>query len=155
MGAYDRDFHAWALEQAELIRRRSANEIDWENVAEEIEGLGRQQRSELRSRLVVLLHHLLKWRFQPGKRSRSWMSSIVEQRDQIEAEFRDSPSLRTAQDDLFAAAYGTARKKASVETRLTLDVFPAEPPFTLAQALDPDWLPDDAEAQSSTASNGS
>ena len=154
MGAYDRDFHAWTLEQAELIRRRSANEIDWENVAEEIEGLGRQQRSELRNRLVVLLHHLLKWRFQSGRRGRSWLSTIVEQRDEIEAELLDSPSLRASQDELFMRAYGTARKKAAIETHLPLETFPEAPPFTLAQALDPDWLPG-GEDQSSTASNGS
>ena len=155
MGAYDRDFHAWAMEQAELIRRRSANEIDWENVAEEIEGLGRQQRSELRSRLIVLLHHLLKWEMQAERRGRSWLSTIVERRDQIETELRDSPSLKASQDELFRDAYGTARKKAAIETRLSPEAFPASPPFSLAQALDPDWLPGAPDDQSSTASNGS
>ena len=62
MGLYDRDFHAWAHEQAALARSRSANALDWDNVAEELESLGKQQRAELRSRYVVLLKHLLKWR---------------------------------------------------------------------------------------------
>ena len=155
MGAYDRDFHDWAMGQAELIRRRSANEIDWENVAEEIEGLGRQQRSELRSRLIVLLHHLLKWEVQTERRGRSWLSTIVEQRDQIAVELRDSPSLKVSQDEIFKEAYSTARKKAAIETRLPPETFPAEPPFALEQALDPDWLPGPPDDQSSTASNGS
>jgi hypothetical protein len=60
MSLYDLDFHAWATQQARLARRRSGNELDWDNVAEELEGLGKQQRSELKSRYLVLLTHLLK-----------------------------------------------------------------------------------------------
>lgn len=154
MGLYDLDFHAWSAEQAELLKRRSANELDWENIAEEIESLGKQQRSEIVSRLIVLLLHLLKHEVQPGRRSRSWLSSIVEQRDQIQRELRGSPSLNAGIEELFAEAYGTARKKAGIETRLGVRAFPVDPPFTLAQALDPDWLPRETD-QSSIASNGS
>ena len=155
MGAYDRDFHAWTLQQAELIRRRSANEVDWENVAEEIESLGRRERSELRRRLEVLLQHLLKWEFQADARSRSWSNIIAVQRRDTADHLADNPSLRSVEAELFERAYRTARYDASTETDLDLDVFPADPPFTLEQALDPDWLPGDAGPQSSTASNGS
>ena len=155
MGAYDRDFHAWAMEQAELIRSRSANAIDWENVAEEIESLGRQERSELRNRLTVLLGHLLKWEFQPERRGRSWLNSISIQRRASRRHLTENPSLKSAQADLFNEAYETAREEASTETERDVDVFPAEPPFTLEQALDPDWLPGGPGGQSSTASNGS
>ncbi len=60
MSAYEADFHDWALAQADAIRRRSANEMDWDNIAEEVESLGRSQRGGLRSRLGVLVAHLLK-----------------------------------------------------------------------------------------------
>lgn len=156
MGAYDRDFHAWAMEQAELIRRRSANEIDWENVAEEIESLGRQERSELRNRLTVLLAHLLKWEFQSSHRGRSWNNTISIQRRASRRHLAENPSLKSIQADLFAEAYETAREEASTETELDLETFPLAPPFTLEQALDPDWLPGASDRdQSSTASNGS
>ena len=68
---YNRDFHAWANEQASLLRMGKLSDADVENIAEEIETLGRHEKRELVSRLTVLLHHLLKWRFQPKRRSRS------------------------------------------------------------------------------------
>ena len=104
----------------------------------------------------MLLQHLLKWRFQAGRRGRSWRSTIIEQRDQIGAEFEYSPSPGAFQEGLFRRAYATARKKVAVETGLPLETFPVESPFTLEHALDPDWLPGAPEGQSSpTASNGS
>ncbi len=69
---YEHDTYSWALAQAEALRRRSGNELDWDNLAEEIESLGKSQASELRSRYIVLLMHLLKWAFQPERRSRSF-----------------------------------------------------------------------------------
>lgn len=156
MGAYDLDFHAWAADQADVLRRRSSDELDWDNVAEEIASLGGQQQWELYNRLVVLLTHLLKWREQPGGRCGSWSSTIRVQRRDLAKLLRRSPSLRACQDAEFADAYPSARLKASSETFLREDLFPDEAPFTLAQALDPDWLPGASDRdQSSTASNGS
>jgi len=80
---YSGDFHAWAFRQAALLREGRRSELDWENLAEEIGDLGTSQRSELVSRLEVLLTHLLKWQFQPERRGRSWSQTIAEQRDRI------------------------------------------------------------------------
>ncbi len=68
---YERDYYSWALEQAQALRARRTEALDWENLAEEVEGLGRGEVRELESRLEVLLVHLLKWRYQPKKRRRS------------------------------------------------------------------------------------
>ena len=155
MGAYDIDLHAWAQEQADVLRRRSPNELDWDNVAEEIASLGGQVQWELYTRLVVLRTHLLKWREQPGGRCGSWSNTIKVQRRDLAKLIRRSPSLKSCQDEEFAEAYVSARLKASSETFLREETFPPEPPFTLAQALDPDWLPGPPASQSSTASNGS
>ena len=81
---YDTDFYAWANEQAALLRAGRLSEADIENIAEEIESMGRSERSELVNRLTVLLVHLLKWRYQPGLRGRSWRLTIEEQRDQLD-----------------------------------------------------------------------
>ena len=142
MGKYDLDFHAWAHEQAELARRRSANELDWDNVAEELESLGKQSVWELYNRYVVLLAHLLKWRYQPERRGASWEATIAEQRRQIAKHLRDNPSLKAVDPAEFEDAYGTARIRAAGETELDRSTFPVDPPFTPEQARDDDFWPE-------------
>ena len=155
MTDYRVDLHAWSREQADAVRRRSANELDWENIAEEIDSLGRQESSELYNRLVILIAHLLKWRYQPSRRGRSWRFTIVNQRLDIAKQLKRSPSLRSVWHEEFSDAYPRGRSQAEQETRLSAKTFPIEPPFTLEQALDPDWLPGPLDDQSSTASKGS
>lgn len=138
---YEDDVYGWALEQAAALRRRAANEVDWENVAEEIESLGRQQASELNSRFIVLCAHLLKWMYQPQRQSRSWAATIREQRRQIQRLMKVNPSLQSLENGEFLDAYETARLRASGETDVDVETFPASPPFTLDQAKDLDWMP--------------
>ena len=76
---YGSDYYGWTQDQADALRRRSDHEIDWDNLLLEIAGLGRAEESELTNRLVVLVGHLLKWRMQPTKRTRSWVLTIREQ----------------------------------------------------------------------------
>jgi Domain of unknown function DUF29 len=139
MSDYDTDLLTWSERQAALLRRRAAGElvndaaIDWSNVAEEIESVGRSERRELRNRLARLLQHLLKWRYQPEHRSRSWRTTIATQRREIEALLADSPSLRPTLPDVLAIAYRAARDDAITETGL-LDL-PEASPFTVEQAL--------------------
>ncbi len=132
---YDRDFFAWTQDQADALRRRSVNEIDWENLLEEVEGMGRQQQSELRSHLILLLTHLLKWREQPDRRSRSWTFTILEQRREAERLVRQNPSLKPELDALLTDAYRVSRLRAARETRLTIKRFPKANPFTWVQAM--------------------
>jgi hypothetical protein len=138
---YDTDGYTWAMRQAEALRKRSANEIDWDNVAEEIESLGKSFAKELRSRYIVLLTHLLKWLYQPEMRSRSWEASIRTQRREIAKHLDDNPGLQPRRAALFDSAYETARDQASGETDLPLETFPEANPFTLDQAMDPEFWP--------------
>src|SRR5215471_2684588 len=92
--AYDGDFYAWTHEQARLLRTGQFALVDIENVAEELESMGRSDKRELDSRLEILLMHLLKWQIQPNFRSTSSQGTIREQRRRIERAFRESPSLR-------------------------------------------------------------
>ena len=94
LAVYDEDFALWSAEQAALIRAGKLDRIDLENVAEEIESLGKSDKRQIRSRLQVLMLHLLKWERQPAERSRSWASSIRDQRRAIVDLIDDSPSLR-------------------------------------------------------------
>jgi hypothetical protein len=143
--AYDFDFYAWADEQAALARSRSANRLDWDNVAEELDGLARQQEWELYNRYVVLLTHLLKWMFQPVYRGPSWEVTIRNQRRDIARQLKKAPSLQSADAEEFAEAYKSARGEAMKQTGLALDTFPAQPPFTSEQARDPEFWPEAAQ----------
>ena len=91
---YDQDFVLWTERQAALIRAGQFDLVDWENVATEIEAMGSRERRELGSRLKVLVMHLLKWQFQPERRSISWRTTINDQRDELEQLLADDPSLR-------------------------------------------------------------
>jgi hypothetical protein len=140
--AYDVDFYAWTQDQGRRLRDTRPNSVDWANVAEEIEGLGRSQRSQIRSRLVVLLTHLLKWAYQPEKRSDSWRASITGARSEIADELSDSLSLERYPGQVWDRQYVLARLEASGQTGLDLEMFPERCPFTIAQVLDPDFWPD-------------
>jgi hypothetical protein len=138
---YERDFYAWTQEQASKLRARAHNTVDWENVAEEIEGVGASEKREIRNRLKVLILHLLKWRYQPERRKEGWRLTIDEQRDSIAAVIEDSPSLQSFPADVAARSYRDAVRKAHDETGLPVDAFPAENPFTIAEVLDAGFLP--------------
>lgn len=136
------DFYAWTQQQVNLLKTEQWDQIDITNLVEELETLGRTERQELRNRLGVLLGHLLKWQFQPGKRSSSWLSTIREQRVQIKFLLQDSPSLRSYVDQIFADAYELGLALAIRETRLGDQVFPESCPYTPADAMDPHFWPD-------------
>jgi Domain of unknown function DUF29 len=104
--------------------------------------VGRSEKRAIESDLTVLLTHLLKYRFQPDQRSSSWRGSIVEHRRRLRKLTRESPSLRPHAREVYAESYADGREQAAAETGLPLATFPADPPFTLEQALDPQFLPD-------------
>lgn len=138
---YDTDFHAWTLEQAELLQSRQFAQLDVVNLIEEIESLGRKERQELRNRLGVLLGHLLKWQFQPEQRTNSWLGTIREQRVQIKFLLKDSPSLKPYLGQIFVEAYELGVALAIRETLLDEEVFPEEAPYDLERSLDFEFLP--------------
>ena len=140
--AYDEDFYAWTMEQARLLREGDYSAIDAENVAEEIESMGRSDRRELRNRLTVLLMHLLKFHFQPDRISPSWRITIRGQRDEIGDLLAESPSLRPVVNEMLASAYRRARRDAIDETSLPDALFPADCPFAIDQVLAEDFLPE-------------
>src|ERR1700675_1175107 len=110
--SYDRDFYAWANEQAALLRAGKFADADLATIAEEIESMGKTEKRELVSRLTVLLLHLLKWESQPAGRSNSWRLSIANARDEIADLLDDNPSLKPIIDDAMTSAYRYARPKA-------------------------------------------
>ncbi|MBV8442897.1 MAG: DUF29 domain-containing protein [Hyphomicrobiales bacterium] len=138
----DRDFYAWSLEQAALLREGRVGEADLEAIAEEIESMGKTEKRELVSRLTVLLLHLLKWRHQPSHRGKSWRLSIANARNEIADHLEDNPSLKAVLDRAMEQAYRYARLKAAIETEFDEDDFPERSPWTFAEATDPGFWPE-------------
>jgi hypothetical protein len=139
---YERDFCLWIEEQARLLKEGRLEHLDLVNLIDEIEGLGLQEKRAIRNNLVVVLKHLLKYRFHPGRRSRSWLSSIVEHRRRLREDLATSPSLRPYARERFEQSYRDGRQLALIETGLEPDALPIAPPWSLEQTLDPDFLPD-------------
>lgn len=139
---YDRDFFAWANEQAALLREGKLEEADLECIAEEIESMGKTEKRELISRLTVLLLHLLKWRYQGGLRGTGWRNSIRIQRREISAHLADNPSLRAVIPAAVEQAYGTAVIAAETETGLVEATFPRTCPWGFEQMMDADFWPE-------------
>ncbi len=135
------DFALWSAEQGALLREGRFDRLDRDNLAEEIESLGRSERREIGSRLELLVLHLLKWQYQPGRRSESWRISISEQRIAIDEVIRTSPSLKRYPEETFGQAYERGRQRAIDETGMLESAFPYDPPFSVAQALDSRFLP--------------
>ncbi len=138
---YNTDFVCWAEQMGQLMRDRNYDQVDWENVIEEIESLGKSDRRELKSRLEVLLMHILKWQYQPSMRTGSWTGTINEQRDRIEDLLMESPSLKSLVLEFLPDSYRRARRNAIAETGLQASSFPVECPYTISQVLDTEFLP--------------
>lgn len=120
------DVYKWATEQAALLRAGKFDQIDIENVADEIESVGKSEFRSLTSHIEIILTHLLKWDFQPQRRSRSWLLSIEEHRQRARDDLADSPSLDTRVEEAVHRAYRLARRAAARQTRLPLATFPED-----------------------------
>jgi hypothetical protein len=138
---YEHDFYGWTQKQAQLLREQKWHHLDLNNLIEEIESLGRQERQQLRNRLSILMAHLLKWEYQLTKRSRSWLATIRVQRIDLEQLLEDSQSLKPYLTEAIQKAYIKAVELAASETNLPLKRFPSECLYTLEQVLDNRFYP--------------
>lgn len=142
MSQYETDCYAWTQVQAYHLKHRHWSHLDLENLVEEIESLGRQERQQLVNRLGVLLGHLLKWQDQPEYRSNSWRSAMREQRCSIDRLLKTNPSLQPFLLEAFQLAYADGVDLAIQETNLPDASFPETCPYSLEQVLDPAFLPE-------------
>ena len=139
---YDLDYHLWLEETAQLLKTKNFSQLDLKNLIEEIETLGRSERNKIISSLRLIYQHLLKWQYQPEKRSKSWINTIDRERDNICDYIEDMPSLKKMLDDseVIAKAYRRGRRDAMKETGITN--LPIDCPFTIQQVLNSNYLPD-------------
>lgn len=138
---YETDFVAWTQTQADMLRRAQFNQLDIANLVEEIEDMGKNRQRELSSRLQLLLSHLLKWQYQPERRSASWETTIQLQRAELADLLADNPSLRPQVATFVARAYPKSRLMARGETGLDLKAFPPTCPYSIKEILDDSFFP--------------
>lgn len=141
---YERDFYAWANEQAALLRAGKLTQADIEHIAEEIESMGKTEKRELTSRLTVLLLHLLKWQYQPARRGASWEVTISNQRRDLSVHLKDNPSLKAKLGEAIEYAYANARGEAYAETGLPKTNFPSTCPWSFEQIMNEGFWPESA-----------
>ena len=139
---YETDFVGWVETTAMQLRAQNYTSVDWANLIEEIEDMSRRERKSLKSNLVVILLHLLKWQYRPDARSGSWKSSIREHRRRINDDLKDSPSLVPFLQEVFSECYLSACEQAADETDLPPATFPPGCPYTTEQVLNSEYLPD-------------
>jgi Domain of unknown function DUF29 len=135
---YDTDYVLWLAEQVAHLRAGRFAALDVANVAEELEGLMRSDRRQLRNRLEVLIHHLLKWDRQPSRRANRWRATVAEQRRRIRDLVRESPSLKREIEAMCREVYPDAVQAAATETRLGEATFPSALPYTVDEIFERD-----------------
>jgi len=139
---YNVDFYGWIRQQSDLIRANNVSALDVDNLLEELETMGRAEKRSLKSRLVILLAHLLTWQYQPDYRSKSWTLTIKNQRLDIREILEDSPSLKSLLDATIARAWQKALLMAEDETELDAPRFPAQCPWRFEQFMADDFWPE-------------
>jgi hypothetical protein len=127
---YERNFYSWLMEQAGFVREGRWHALDRDNLAEEIEALGREQFNKLVGALRVLMLHMLNWDHQPKRRTRSWMLSIKVQREELVDVLADNPGIKPRTAEAVERTYRRARIEVAQETGLDEGVFPAMCPYS-------------------------
>ena len=131
--SYEQDYGLWAEQMANLLASGRFSELDIENLVEEVRDLSKRERDRLLSSLRLILHHLLKWDYQPKRRSRSWLGTIQRERANIKLYLDDSPSLkRYLTDESIFKLYDVACSDAFRETGLE---FPPICPYSIEDIL--------------------
>lgn len=136
---YEADEHEWLHRQIAALRAGHLCDLDAANLAEFLEDMARRDRRELRSRLAVLLQHMLKFGAQPERGGWSWHHTVLTQQTELRDMLAGSPSLSQYLPELLPVAFEQARNLAAKETELPLPRFPTANPWTLDEVLR--WSP--------------
>jgi hypothetical protein len=106
---YESDFLLWTQDTIAKLKARDFDHVDFENLIEEVEALGRSEKNELASRLETLLAHLLKRIYiDMPQEFNGWERTIREQRRRLTQALRKTPSLKSVWDELLDDAWELA-----------------------------------------------
>lgn len=139
---YERDYPLWLERTTEYLRSGNFDALDVGHLIAELEEMGGSRKDALENNLIVVLAHLLKWKYQPSYRCGSWRGSIKEHRRRINKAIFKHPGLQPYLRDIFSECYTPAQEWAAEETGLSIDTFPQQCPFTLEETLNSDYLPE-------------
>ena len=137
---YEEDYQQWLDKTVLLLKNRQVDSLDYEHLIEELEALGREQKNAVESLVIQIIQHLLFYQYWSSEREdneRHWRGELISFRTQLE--LRLTTNLRNHLSNRLDYLYGKARKMAEVKTDLKL---PSASPYTLADILDEDWLPE-------------
>ena len=139
---YEEDFYSWTKEQVKLLRSGELKKLDVENLIEEVEDLGNRHLDAIESYIIVLLTHLLKWKYQPDHKSGNWAGSITNSRRRIKRILKKNPGLKSKLSEIFTDdQFDDSKAVAISETGLEKGIFPKENPWTLEEILNDDFWP--------------
>ncbi len=142
MSLYETDINEWVEQQLKLIKQKQYDQVDWNNIIEEIEDLSKRERNKFLSAIRLIIHHLLKWEYQPEKRSNSWLNTIRRERNNLIFYLEDTPSLKKYWSGKeFERNYRRAKADAVNETGLSEWDFPEKCPYSV-EKIKSNWLPD-------------
>ncbi len=136
---YETDPHAWAEKQSAALRGGRVEELDLPNLAEEMAGMARAERRELRNALVEIVIIQLRWDHRPAGRSKAMLAEMERFREEALVCLDDCPSLRTILPDLLSVAYRQAVRRLRREPNFADRKFAAENPYSPEDALS--WVP--------------
>ncbi|BAP57771.1 hypothetical protein THII_3474 [Thioploca ingrica] len=146
---YETDFQGWIEEQTELLKKGRFSELDVPNLLEEMVDMGKSNHRELENRLMIILLHLLKWKYQLKQlqetwkefEGKSWKNTIIEQRYPLYKLLKQNPSLNRLILSTMEEIYADAARLAAEETGLDNKIFPTSCPFTPKDLLDNNFWP--------------
>lgn len=134
-----KDYVAWTTEQAKALRERKLNDLDYDNLIEEIEDMGKSEKRSLESYLERLIEHILKlqyWEAEYDRNYRHWQAEATNFRNQIARLLKRSPSLKNYMSEVYLELYENA-----IESRSKIFDIPEHKPFPLEKILDKNFFP--------------
>lgn len=138
MSLRDEDFYSWCKKNAEVLRRGQMidTDLDYLDLAEELDFMSASVEREVKNRLAIIIAHLLKIKFEPQRKSRSWLLTIDEQRDETKITIKKNPGIKHKLDRIYLEAYNSSKYIFQRDTLIDKKELPEECPYSLENLLD-------------------
>jgi hypothetical protein len=136
---YEEDYYLWTQTMVEKLKNQDYLNVDWDNLIEEIEDMGKSQKRAVESLLLRLTEHLLKlkyWEAEKERNKKHWQSEVVNFRVLLHKRLKESPSLKANLTEMYIETLENSKRSMS-----KLFDLPDQIELTLTQVLNEDWFP--------------